>query len=171
MRNFADEYCTPTWLGIKRDATMKRIRVAILDTGLRFNDADGIIRSGSNRICKTSGNFLGEEFETGVYNDTDGHGTHVARILLSLTRHVEIVVVKISDGPTLEFTRLQQVVDVGSSAPLHWIYLTLRVLRLFNGPLTKQVETQTSSIFRSALTKLQIVPYVQSSIEFGKRGK
>ncbi|GJC98249.1 pfs domain-containing protein [Colletotrichum higginsianum] len=58
-----------------------------------------------------SRNYSTTESVPGSFVDTHGHGTHVVRLLLQLTQHAEIVVIKISDGPTLKTTTLQQVAD------------------------------------------------------------
>lgn len=109
-----------------RPATFKAIRIAVLDTGLRIHDKDLFLRVAARRrvLSDLSRNYLTTE-RPGSFVDTHGHGTHVVRLLLQLTQHAEIVVIKISDGPTLKTTTLQQVAYVSG---IHTIYPLLSYL-------------------------------------------
>ncbi|KAH0420861.1 hypothetical protein CcaCcLH18_13765 [Colletotrichum camelliae] len=112
MRNFADKY-----LPRFPRPTGRPVRIAVLDTGLLIDETDTLLLAGRKRVLLGfSRSYVKEEGPTGTvpdYEDIDGHGTHVIRLLLGLTRHTEIVVIKISNGPVLEHSRttLQQVVD------------------------------------------------------------
>jgi len=106
MGNFNYQYIVP----LPRQA--KSIRIAVLDTGLRVDDRDTLLRSGSKRVLAHSGNFLEAEYEAGNYIDNHGHGTHVVRLLLMLAPRAQIVVVKVSEGRSLASTRLEQIVKV-----------------------------------------------------------
>jgi hypothetical protein len=106
MHNFYRQYILP----LPQQA--KPIRIAVLDTGLRVDDGDTLLRSGSKRVLAHSGNFLGAEYAAGGYLDNHGHGTHVVRLLLGLAPRAQIVVVKVSEGRSLASTRLEQIVKV-----------------------------------------------------------
>lgn len=113
MDNFTDKFIlkSPPFTG-------RRIRIAVLDTGLYIDEDDednNVLRYAGERIVsELSRNYTGNDKERRNYVDKCGHGTHIVRLLLSLVPDAEIVVVKISEGPTLESTQLQQVADVGS---------------------------------------------------------
>ena len=92
--------------------TGRPIRIAVLDTGVHIDDDDPLRFATERILDKLSRNYFGTENQLENYVDTHGHGTHVVRILLTRVPDAEIVVVKISDGVSLEHTMLQQVVDV-----------------------------------------------------------
>ena len=106
MGNFNCQYI------VRLPRQAKSIRIAVLDTGLRVDDRDTLLRSGSKRVLAHSGNFLGAGYARGDYFDNHGHGTHVVRLLLRLAPRAEIVVVKVSEGRSLEYTKLGQIVQV-----------------------------------------------------------
>jgi hypothetical protein len=106
MDNFNLQYIFP----LPRQADP--IRVAVLDTGLRVDDGDTLLRAGSKRVLAQSGNFLEAEYKVGGYVDNHSHGTHVVRLLLKLAPRAHIVVVKVSEGRSLASTRLEQIVKV-----------------------------------------------------------
>ncbi|TIC92604.1 Halolysin [Colletotrichum higginsianum] len=114
MDVFKDMFIPPfnRWKG-GRPADFKAIRIAVLDTGLQIDDDDLLLRVAAKKrvLSDLSRNYLTTESGPGSFVDTHGHGTHVVRLLLQLTQHAEIVVIKISNGPTLETTTLQQVAD------------------------------------------------------------
>ncbi|KAL8420549.1 hypothetical protein RB594_003365 [Gaeumannomyces avenae] len=92
--------------------TSKRVRIAVLDTGLHIDDSDTLLLGGARRIqTELSRSFLGAEKGWEDCDDTHGHGTHVVRLLLKLSPRAEIVVIKVSEDRSLESTKLQQLVD------------------------------------------------------------
>jgi hypothetical protein len=68
-----------------------RSRICIIDTGL--NLADPIIRGFKRRII---GGRSWVDDDTQAYEDTCGHGTHIARLLLATSAHAEILIAKVS---------------------------------------------------------------------------
>ncbi|KAK2772561.1 pfs domain-containing protein [Colletotrichum kahawae] len=110
MREFADSYLPPF-----PRSTTRPIRIAVLDTGLLINEEDTLLLASAKRVISNlSRSYVGVKQDgKSDYVDADGHGTHVVRLLLGLTRHAEVVMIKISNGPTLEHsqTTLQQVID------------------------------------------------------------
>lgn len=75
---------------------MKRLRVAIIDTGINHNH-DFFIKKGINitgkRILYINGNFIYDE----KYDDCNGHGTACASVIVNLFKNIEIYCVKILD--------------------------------------------------------------------------
>jgi len=82
----------------KRPAvTEKRVKIAILDTGIDLEN--GYISSKRGRIkCWPSKQEC---------RDTDGHGTHVAYLLLRLTKHVELRIAKINSSQSFTGTKVK----------------------------------------------------------------
>jgi hypothetical protein len=112
--------------------TGRPIRIAVLDTGLHIDDEDPL-RFASERILDDlSRNYFRAESQLKNYVDTHGHGTHVVRILLTLAPDAEIVVVRITDGLSLERTMLQQVVDVRKIISIQWRKLRRACLTLYS---------------------------------------
>ncbi|KAF4976943.1 hypothetical protein FDECE_18415 [Fusarium decemcellulare] len=69
---------------------VKRIKVAILDTGIDMAHPD--ILSSTGRISDHK-SFVGGDATT----DRSGHGTHIAGILLNLTNNVDLYIAKFAD--------------------------------------------------------------------------
>lgn len=67
----------------------KRLKVAILDTGIDSNLTD--FKDDSRIICQKS--FLGDDTR-----DTSGHGTQIAGIILDLTTNADIYIGKIMNS-------------------------------------------------------------------------
>ncbi|KAK3361553.1 hypothetical protein B0T24DRAFT_684592 [Lasiosphaeria ovina] len=112
MEKFKDKFIPPIRQLPVASSISKRIRIAVLDTGLLVDDEDTLLRSGSKRVLASlSRNFLGTSAKEGDYEDSHGHGTHVVRIMLKLAPRAEVVVIKVSNGRSLEFTKLQEIVD------------------------------------------------------------
>ncbi|KAF7537785.1 hypothetical protein G7054_g3488 [Neopestalotiopsis clavispora] len=80
-------------LGRGRD---KRIKVAILDSGINVHHPD-FSDEDRDRI-KEKVSFIGDNAET----DISGHGTHVAAIILRLTKNVDIYVGKITNSSSVD---------------------------------------------------------------------
>jgi len=108
MDNFYRQYICP----LPRQDTPRPIRIAVLDTGLRVDDGDGLLHRGSKRVLAISGNFLEAKYKAGGYFDNHGHGTHVVRLLLRLAPRAQIVVVKVSEDQSFASTKLEQIVEV-----------------------------------------------------------
>ncbi|QKX64567.1 uncharacterized protein TRUGW13939_11742 [Talaromyces rugulosus] len=82
------------------DSRRKKIRIAVIDTGI--DDEDDILIKGardSGRITNCRGFTTGNN---GDYKDVNGHGTHVARLILQVAPEAEIVIAKVSDGSTMK---------------------------------------------------------------------
>lgn len=86
----------------------KRIRVAILDTGI--DESDQIIK-GATRMSR----IIKKRSWVGIpedYCDRYGHGTHVARLFLQLAPSAELCVAKIADGKDVDPNELKKIADV-----------------------------------------------------------
>jgi hypothetical protein len=94
----------------------EKVRIAVLDTGLRIDEDDNLLYSGQGRVIEPQENFLDRGRDC---MDTHGHGTHVARLLLRFAPHAEIFVAKVSEGKSLEETKLEQLVKVSHTAAIH----------------------------------------------------
>ena len=84
----------------KRGQKTQRVKIAVLDTGIDLNNAWIASKAGmikcwpSIREC----------------HDTDGHGTHVAYLLLRLAAHAELHVAKVSISQTLSTSDIDDAV-------------------------------------------------------------
>ncbi|KAK4206459.1 hypothetical protein QBC37DRAFT_300762 [Rhypophila decipiens] len=86
----------------------EKIRVAILDTGL--DGSDMFFRGAASRI-RGKRSWVGREED---YHDTSGHGTHVARLFLTLAPSAELYVAKIAEGMHVDerdFGRIADAID------------------------------------------------------------
>ncbi|RSL48362.1 hypothetical protein CEP54_012969 [Fusarium duplospermum] len=117
MKNFTPKFIKPLIDGKTLPPNYKRIRIAVLDTGLHIDEQDTqdtLLKFSSERVLtKHSKNYTGSSKEDrgNDIDDTHGHGTHVVRLLLKLAPRAEILVVKVSNGRTLETTKLGQLID------------------------------------------------------------
>ena len=75
----------------------KRVKIAILDTGIDLDNK--YISSKKGRIkCWPSNQEC---------RDTDGHGTHVAYLILRLAKHVELRIAKINSSQNFTATKVK----------------------------------------------------------------
>ncbi|KAI9684271.1 MAG: hypothetical protein M1822_005744 [Bathelium mastoideum] len=84
----------------------RSIRIAVLDTGIRVDESDELLKSGQDRIILKR-NFISEDKQ--ACWDSYGHGTHVARLLLRFAPSAEIVVAKVSESK--DVSGVIQIVD------------------------------------------------------------
>lgn len=87
----------------KKVNTYKKVKVAIIDTGIDFNNKY-LKNNISTIIGKTSINNFGVDFSnynmnkemeiTRTPNDTHGHGTHIAGIIKDINPNIEIIALK-----------------------------------------------------------------------------
>lgn len=71
------------------------MKIAILDTGIEKHDPDiWGRRVGRHDPIKMVKHFGGSEPET----DMDGHGTHVAGLVMEIAHHADLYIAKIADN-------------------------------------------------------------------------
>ncbi|KAI1478324.1 subtilisin-like protein [Daldinia eschscholtzii] len=92
--------------GIEPKAQKVDIRIAVLDTGIYFNEEDTLLEGGKDRIIEKR-SFLSKNQH--LWIDSYGHGTHIVRLLLRFAPRADIIVAKISEskesigiGPIIE---------------------------------------------------------------------
>jgi len=83
----------------------KRIKIAILDTGIDLKNS--WIQQKAGRIRCWPNDELCE--------DTDGHGTQVAYLLLRLAPHAQIQVAKIAKSQMLQDVEVEEIAKVSPS--------------------------------------------------------
>lgn len=84
------------------------VKIAILDTGLDV-DHECIEAHAETLPKRVLGkNWLEEKTSKHLF-DSNGHGTHIAGIILDLVPHAELLVAKVTDGVVLDPRTLAQV--------------------------------------------------------------
>lgn len=110
MMTFVETYIDPP--NVPRDPATKRVRIAVLDTGLRVDAQDDFLRHRVKRVTMQK-NFVEERSGLGGdCIDTDSHGTHVVRLLLKFAPQADILVVKVSSSRTMGSTTMNCLVKV-----------------------------------------------------------
>lgn len=91
---------------------MRRIRVAIIDSGLGIpgRKPDPIIRGARSRIIAKK-SWVGATAADCC--DECGHGTHVAKQLLKVASHAELVIAKVSKTMRIPKSDLHCIAEVG----------------------------------------------------------
>lgn len=93
-----------------------KVKIAVIDTGFSENDSDPVLGALHIRnLIKERQNFFiprdaSEAEPTCV--DNHGHGTHVARLLLSFAPQAELYIAKIADSKNLRSTSKNQLLAV-----------------------------------------------------------
>jgi subtilisin family serine protease len=118
IHGLSDDCAEPreTWM-------RNKIRIASIDTGIDKDD-DIIIQTALEcdsikECCSFTGN--GEDVQ-----DSHGHGTHIARLLLDIAPAAELYVAKVSDGQTLypsSLSRIAEVTFLNLSLIVHFLML------------------------------------------------
>lgn len=89
----------------------EKIRVAVLDTGI--DPTDAMIQEGMSTLrIADKRSWVGSPEN---YVDTDGHGTHATRLLLSLAPAAEIYIAKIADDKSIDSKDVYLIAKVGLS--------------------------------------------------------
>lgn len=83
------------------------LKVAVLDTGINMEMPYISARRGRIKCWPSSS----------ACRDEDGHGTHVAYLLLRLAPHARILVSKVSKSNLLVDADIQTIADVSSVSP------------------------------------------------------
>lgn len=122
MNIFRDTYIETLPESTSYGGSPKRVRVAIIDTGLSIEEAE-LDREGDlfldhpdvkSRIVERRNFFSSNDTEPNPYDceDEHGHGTHVARLVLRFAPRADVVVAKICNSKTLKQTKTMQLVNV-----------------------------------------------------------
>ncbi|CZR58257.1 uncharacterized protein PAC_08148 [Phialocephala subalpina] len=85
---------SPMRFEIGRISSSERLKVAILDSGINLNHPD--FNAEDRERIKKKVTFIGGNPEV----DETGHGTHIAAIILKLTKNVDLYIGKITDSKT-----------------------------------------------------------------------
>ncbi|KAL7899899.1 peptidase S8/S53 domain-containing protein [Trichoderma sp. TUCIM 5745] len=88
----------------------QKIRIAILDTGIDLEE-DSLIKAAEDRIKERCSfmNDLNPSLNPLDCQDVHGHGTHVARLILTAAPSADIFIAKISNGATISPQHLHRV--------------------------------------------------------------
>jgi subtilisin family serine protease len=97
----------PAWASWRRE----RIRIAIIDTGIDYEDIHVEIARDVGRIKDY--NCRGFLKDADDYQDRHGHGTRVARLILGLAPSAELYIAKISNDKSIESKHLSRISEVG----------------------------------------------------------
>lgn len=127
MNEFLDTYIKVS-LGLADKAgAVRRVCVAIIDTGLYIEEGDlykecDPFLSHSDipqRIVARKNFFSPDDKEPDANNHEDqhGHGTHVARLVLQFAPRADIIVAKIANSRTLNTTKTRHLIEVSSYNP------------------------------------------------------
>lgn len=82
-----------------------RLKVAILDTGIDLGHPLLLAHQGRVKDCKSW-------VDTQADQDTAGHGTHIASVILDLTTNVDLYIAKVTESNLLKGT--DQIAEVGT---------------------------------------------------------
>lgn len=116
IQDVTDASAVPAWAPWRAD----KIRIAILDTGIDAKD-DMLIETAlqCHRIkeCRGFVNYPGADPDPEDYHDEDGHGTHVARLVLTAAPSADVFIAKISNKTTMDARDLHRIARVGATHP------------------------------------------------------
>jgi subtilisin family serine protease len=94
----------------------KKIKIAIIDSGARKTDS--LVLG-----AKNGGKLEGRNFQPGPpeqWDDTHGHGTHIARILLEMAPEANLYVAKVTSGQRIEQDMISSITDAVNWAVQVW---------------------------------------------------
>lgn len=89
-------------LPAKAASNKKQIRIGVLDTGIDLKNTWISQRLGRIR-CWPSG---------AECHDNDGHGTHVAHLLLRMTKHADLRICKVTNSTYIKDADIKKIADV-----------------------------------------------------------
>lgn len=96
-------------------ATSRRLKVAVIDTGVDLNHSDFV---GNERIMRAeSKSWINM---TGIA-DSCGHGTHICSTIMSLTKNVDLYIAKISESETLQAEHVTHIAEVSTTCFSHFV--------------------------------------------------
>lgn len=71
---------------------VRRVKVAILDSGIQYDHEDFLDQSTRKRIVEEPESWVDDQPKTDSY----GHGTHIAGTMLRLTENIDLCIAKIT---------------------------------------------------------------------------
>ncbi|QYT06299.1 Peptidase_S8 domain-containing protein [Trichoderma simmonsii] len=116
MDKFTETYISPlstlsgTW-------PREKIRIAIIDSGVREEDAEIAAAEETQRI-RGYRNFTSSNLND--YEDQIGHGTMVARLLLNVAPEAELFIAKVTDQKIIPKNQLHRIAEAIKWAVLEW---------------------------------------------------
>jgi subtilisin family serine protease len=114
-----DKSAIPAWAPWRAD----KIRIAILDTGIDAKD-DILLRTAlEDKRIKACCGFLNDadsDPDPADYQDVNGHGTHVTRLVLNAAPSADVFIAKISDENKLATQDFHRITRVSKNKPRKW---------------------------------------------------
>ncbi|EFY97967.1 Peptidase S8, subtilisin, Ser-active site protein [Metarhizium robertsii ARSEF 23] len=96
-------------------ALEKKVRVAIIDSGFYVHECDPWLNNPAveARIGEKRNFFSPDDNDPdkSKWQDMTGHGTQVARLVLQFAPLAEVVIAKITNSPTLKYTKTERLVE------------------------------------------------------------
>ena len=96
------------------------IRIAILDTGID-SEEDSLVNAAleDHRIKECCGFVIDQDSDPNPadFQDVNGHGTHVTRLILNAAPSAEIFIAKISEETTVSTRNLHRIARVRIATP------------------------------------------------------
>ncbi|KAI1330204.1 hypothetical protein F5Y16DRAFT_31262 [Xylariaceae sp. FL0255] len=108
IEELGDSSTIPVWTPWRAD----KIRIAIIDTGIDDEDDNLIEFNRASGRIKDSCGFINDpnsKPDTKDYRDVNGHGTHVARLILEMAPAAELYIAKVSNDTSIQHTDLHRI--------------------------------------------------------------
>lgn len=86
----------------KTKSREKRIRIGVLDTGIDLGNIWMSQKAGRIRCWPPDVD----------HHDNDGHGTHVAHLLLRLTKHADLRICNVTNSTSIEDADIKRIANV-----------------------------------------------------------
>ncbi|KAK1243094.1 hypothetical protein MKX07_003722 [Trichoderma sp. CBMAI-0711] len=97
----------------------RKIRIAIIDTGIDAENDITMQTALAYGSIKSYRGFAGNEED---FQDVHGHGTHIARLMLTVAPAAELYVAKIANEKTLDSSALSRIAEA-----IKWAHKTMKV--------------------------------------------
>lgn len=91
----------------------RRVRVAVIDTGIDMTHVDIQAAVANGRVIKVCDWVDGQEgIEDDMVGDSFGHGTHVASVILDMAPNVDLYIARVAKGRELSHSQAENVAKV-----------------------------------------------------------
>lgn len=116
MKQFKEKYIETleNMASLAQNCCENKIRVAVIDSGVREEDPEIMAAHAKKRIRKYR-NFSGPDPNHCEDEVEGGHGTMVARLLLDVAPAAELYIAKVSRQKSIPKKELYRIADVGYS--------------------------------------------------------